>query len=461
MKGVIVSLLSNLKKINLLESLYLLCLVFLPTQLGKHFWPQYSYVLGIRIDYLSPTLYFFDLLLFFAAALFLFKFRSKIVKKLSSHQFGIWRYGILLIFASFVTSFFTAERPELVLYGAIKFFEMSIFALITYVLLQSQKIKDKALIALTVTLVFESLLGALQFVLQRTVGGPLYFLGERTFSASTPGIATALVQGELLLRPYGTLPHPNVLSGYILATMIIVFILAKERKSFPAYSLIALGLGSLAIVLSLSRINILLLFAFLLIVFLKRLRSKKSRSVLGLVFFTFAIFTVPFLGDRFGELRLGSETLTLRQDFAVAALQMVSGSPLVGVGYSHYLVNAPEYLSIKSVVLFVQPVHNIYLLILSENGLIGAMGFVLLVYGLLRHLFKLKSPERIYIAFLMMACLVIGAVDHYLITLQQGQFLLAFVIGFVLSYPTQSFGQRTGKKFPNFRTRVVKSKSKR
>lgn len=39
-----------------------LFIFFIPTQLGKHFWPEWSYVMGIRVDYLSPTLYFLDLI---------------------------------------------------------------------------------------------------------------------------------------------------------------------------------------------------------------------------------------------------------------------------------------------------------------------------------------------------------------------------------------------------------------
>ena len=40
-----------------------LIVFFLPSQLGLHFWPSFSRAAGIRLDYLSPTLYFVDLLL--------------------------------------------------------------------------------------------------------------------------------------------------------------------------------------------------------------------------------------------------------------------------------------------------------------------------------------------------------------------------------------------------------------
>ena len=51
------------RKINLSAIFFYLLILFLPTQLGKHFWPNFSYVYGVRIDYLSPTLYFTDILI--------------------------------------------------------------------------------------------------------------------------------------------------------------------------------------------------------------------------------------------------------------------------------------------------------------------------------------------------------------------------------------------------------------
>jgi hypothetical protein len=45
-----------------LSKILLFCLVLLiPTQLGKHFWFNWSSVLGIRVDYFSPTVYLIDL----------------------------------------------------------------------------------------------------------------------------------------------------------------------------------------------------------------------------------------------------------------------------------------------------------------------------------------------------------------------------------------------------------------
>src|SRR3989344_2685409 len=45
------------------NALFFLTLLFVPTQFGKHFWPAFSYVLGIRTDYLSVVVYATDILI--------------------------------------------------------------------------------------------------------------------------------------------------------------------------------------------------------------------------------------------------------------------------------------------------------------------------------------------------------------------------------------------------------------
>ena len=48
---------------KLYQLLFSLLILLLPTQLGRHFWPSYSFVFGLKVDYLSPTLYLTDIFL--------------------------------------------------------------------------------------------------------------------------------------------------------------------------------------------------------------------------------------------------------------------------------------------------------------------------------------------------------------------------------------------------------------
>jgi len=70
---------------------------------------------------------------------------------------------------------------------------------------------------------YSSLIAWIQFINQSSIGGLLWFLGERTFDVTTPGIATAIMNNKLILRPYATFPHPNVLAGFITVLLPLVF----------------------------------------------------------------------------------------------------------------------------------------------------------------------------------------------------------------------------------------------
>src|SRR3989344_5909066 len=67
-----------MSKLKIAEQvLFFLTVLFLPTQLGKHFWPDFSFVYSLPIDYLSPVIYFWDLLVMFLLAVFILQ-RKKI-----------------------------------------------------------------------------------------------------------------------------------------------------------------------------------------------------------------------------------------------------------------------------------------------------------------------------------------------------------------------------------------------
>lgn len=62
-----------------------------PSQLGIHFWPEWSLVDGIKIDFLSPTIYFTDLLFLGTLIISGFQFRkSKFIKLLGAIFLGLF-----------------------------------------------------------------------------------------------------------------------------------------------------------------------------------------------------------------------------------------------------------------------------------------------------------------------------------------------------------------------------------
>src|SRR5438309_11425305 len=107
--------------------LYLLVLVFLPTQFGKHFWPSFSSVLGIRVDYLSPTVYVTDLIIIFLFITTLFtKQITTFLPKTIKNWTILCGVGVFVLVASFLS-----HPPILALYGCFKLLELSLVAVYT------------------------------------------------------------------------------------------------------------------------------------------------------------------------------------------------------------------------------------------------------------------------------------------------------------------------------------------
>src|ERR1035437_5543578 len=84
----------SLNQNKILYSLFYLLILFLPTQFGKHFWPNSSFVFGLRLDYLSPTVYLTDIFIGLMFVLYFYKFISAI-KKINKKY--LFLFGLILL----------------------------------------------------------------------------------------------------------------------------------------------------------------------------------------------------------------------------------------------------------------------------------------------------------------------------------------------------------------------------
>jgi O-antigen ligase len=95
--------------------------------------------------------------------------------------------------------------------------------------------------------------------------------------------------------------------------------------------------------------------------------------------------------------------------------------------------------------LYIQPVHNIYFLVLSETG---SVGLVVLLYCLWITYRRLKKNTNFELLALFILILFLGFFDHYFFTLQQGQLLIVIIFGLFWSDPKKT----TMEKNANIKT---------
>jgi hypothetical protein len=330
--------------------------------------------------------------------------------------------------------------------GMIRLLEMVFFAAITiWYFHQTRKGFFYLAATLSLAIIFQVSLALLQFFRQGSVGGAFYLLGERFFTSSTPGVATASLAGEVVLRPYGTFSHPNILSGFLLLAIIIIASQAETKlsKNRVALFLLVFGLffGTLGIAISLSRVAIGGLFFFLLF-FSFRLIRQKERSEQFLFWFFSIIFSLlsillfsAYFYNRFSRESIFSSSLTERLILAEASLSLFAKHMLFGVGLFNFINNLPSVQ--QSGNLFLQPVHNLFLLILVETGIIGIWGTFLLLANLYKQIRQQPQNFHFFATSLFFAFLALSMVDHYFITSQQGRLMVSLVLGFMFANGNQ------------------------
>lgn len=366
---------------------------FSSTQLGLHFWPSSAFLYGLRLDYLSPTLYFLDILILVYLALTLprrllppklfFLFPLLLTNLLFSHNpLSTLSWSLhLLLYLSFLSSLQLRSHTSAKI-GSLRFI-------------------------LPLTLLFQLLLGVLQVIRGSSLQGIFYFLGERAFSLASPNVAKGEFIGEVILRAYGTFSHPNVLAGWSVVTLLILTYLVRSRKkSSPHtthYLLLTSIIVSTIIFLTQSRSAALALFGLVIPFYL--LKSLRSRIIYFCLSLTtcYLLLTTGYSGLRlepsFGE----------RLSLQATSFQVIRTFPIFGTGAQ---ASISTYPSLSPSFRFFQPDHNSFTLFLSWFGFFGTLAMI--------YCFRTRLLDYLVLILPLFPILFL---DHHLLTSPQGLFV--------------------------------------
>lgn len=387
-----------MKQLN--SVLFFLFILFLPTQLGKHFFFPFSYLSGVRVDYLAPTIYIADIIVFLLIFIN-FRFILSVFK----------RKSVLLFFLLLTPSVIFAQSLPISFYQYIKIVEIFTVGMIAY----KHILKDRLiLIGFFIAGATQLILSVLQLSTKHSLQGIFYFLGERYMSLSMPGIAKASIQGVEFLRPYGTFSHPNSLAGFFLVLYIWVLI-DKRFSKFLLLKYASLFVFSILVFISFSKVAIftyLALTAYYLF-FAAKISCKFCKWARLIILVVVALLFI--------QTRTDPLTLQKRLELINNSFHIIVQHPVVGVGIGNYLIAQNQYSS-KFAYFFNQPVHNIFLLVFAELGIPIGLFIIYLLFS--------SSKKHLASSFLLLASIIItGFFDHYWLTLQQNILLLGFIIG--------------------------------
>lgn len=387
---------------NLKNYLIFLFGFLLPTQLGKHFFLPFSYLSGVRIDYLAPTLYILDIIVVGLYIAYLKNYKTLLR--------NIWIQ--LFLFVTAVGLFFAISK-EIALYRYIKIIEL----LIVFAAISTQKKKPFIfLYGLFLSTVVQFFIATAQFIHKSSLDGVFYFLGERHLSLSTPGVAKTALDGVEFLRAYGTFSHPNSLAGFYL--LIYAYLLFQKKHVLsPILNTVFLLLCSALIFLSFSKVAMLGLLLLTVKYFIIHWKKYKNCAICVGSRIMAILIPLGIIATSIGDPLSGQK----RVELMLNSIGLISANALTGVGLGNFVI-AQEVFPNPFLGLIGQPVHNVFLLMTTEVGSIIAIGLIVaLINYIKRNRYNYQITAVFFVLFLT------GMFDHYWITLEQNWLLVAAV----------------------------------
>lgn len=208
-----------------------------------------------------------------------------------------------------------------------------------------------------------------------------------------------------VVRVVGSFGHPGVLAQFLNVTSVFFLVSALAKHNWKI-NLLMYALSSYVLLVTYSRTGLAVQALALLLcisIFVYAGRIKIGIRLFAIIFFALLAITalVSFRFDELYErfLYADDESGLIRIALAEIAYKMFQENPLFGVGLNSFTEVMSSYDETKLSNFWPHPVHNIYLLILSETGLIGFLAFIYLLFIALKScILNLKSKtDKVYI----------------------------------------------------------------
>ena len=255
-----------------------------------------------------------------------------------------------------------------------------------------------------IVLFFEVSLGILQGITQSSIGVVQQYFGQ--IMDHTSVYNTGVIH---VVRVQGTFKHCNILGNWIV--MLLPLIITKALVSVGSqrrFCWLCAAAAIVALILTLSRGNWgALVFGLFVMAnvtgILKAKRFNMSKAVAGalvggtymvlmsaIFFEELSVFT-DALTQRVEKLP-GSRSGTTRYNLALGAIQLIDENLLwgVGLGKSNELLHYTDY-EIRE--RFSSTVHNIFLIIATEGGLVALVLFLIFLWQPIKNLYRVAKKR--------------------------------------------------------------------
>ncbi len=487
------------KRINLIN----LCRIFFLLFLFSIFFPiryvfptSESYITGLYSDFTTFSLYLSDIFLFIAFFFILWYNYKYFIEFIVNCKLlvALWIWLILAIFI------FNPHISGLNFWSFFKFFELIVVAYGTIKAIFNYQfsISKSWFLGMFILLgTVQSIIGLMQFLKQAPIG--LSKLGEQQIYPYLSGVAKIVSGGTIYIRAYGTFPHPNILSVFLLVAIFLLIHLSLNQQKpnltsnlfSKHYSLITKIILNLALFINILGLTVtfsrgaflalglgLLVFFGLLAYWLKKpvilnsFQNLDSRSVRPLadsmtknlkvvainILLALAVAFLIFKPFLLSRATISDQATIERKIYNQTARNMIKANPVIGKGAGESLLHMEQYSPVKLKPWQIQPIHNYFLLSASEIGIFGSLILILVFLSHLFGIWNLKiwdlfknwkleirnlktSFYRLTLFTILICFIILMLFDHYFYTIQSTQMLLWMTLGIIASTKENEINQ--------------------
>lgn len=310
----------------------------------------------------------------------------------------------------------------------------AMFLLLTMALLPWQK--RHLQYALLGAGVWTSIFAVAQWFSGEVIGST--FFGMAAQLPSDLGVSVIETVSGRFLRAYGSLSHPNMLGGFLVVVILSSLNLLHyvERRISRSMIISGVFICSVSLCVTFSRAAFLgLIFGFLLLFILAVAKQKLFEYqkvffvILGIVFLLSiqGVIYADIVAVRFSNSRLEQQSIEERIDSLNGVIPLFLERPFLGLGYHTY--SQALFIRDREVrpVWVYQPVHNAFILLLVETGVLGFVMFMVVVSTTIAmRLKRIGEWEKATLIALLGSLVIISLFDHYLLSSHFGILLVVF-----------------------------------
>ncbi|HMQ01973.1 MAG TPA: O-antigen ligase family protein [Candidatus Doudnabacteria bacterium] len=326
------------------------------------------------------------------------------------------------------------------LYFLIKFGCVLLFGYLVYKSEIFLKYKDFYLWTLVGLGTLNASIALLQFSAQSSLG--LTIFGESILAVDLFNVAKTVAHETTFIRAYGLMPHPNILAGLLLIISILNLYLINKSTHYPRLivSITSFYLISAGIFSTLSRGGIVTYFIVLTIWFYTIFKSRLpiKRLVIPAIFggiLCISLIFWPWLDNR---ATWNDSAIIERGVFNSTAIQLIESNWLTGTGPGTNLLFMHKMLISDLDYWLIQPIHNYFLIMISEIGLLGMILILFIVYHFAR-LWQITLTKKtnqshwpIYLSLIALSIFILFWLDHYFYTIWPTQILLWLILALII-----------------------------